>query len=59
MKAKKIIGATMALVGMTMAVCVADGSSHEILARFAGVALLATGAYIAKLFDFQQKGGVK
>lgn len=49
----------MALVGMTMAVCVADGSSHEILARFAGVALLATGAYIAKLFDFQQKGGVK
>ena len=55
MKARNIIGGTLALFGLTAAVCIQDGSSYEILIRFVGVAMFASGAFIAKAFDFQNK----
>lgn len=55
MKVRRIIGGTIALVGLTAAVSIQDGSSYEILIRFVGIAILAAGAYIAKAFDFQDR----
>lgn len=55
MKARNIIGETLALIGLNAAVCIQDGSNHEILIRIAGIAMLTAGAFIAKAFDFQNK----
>lgn len=54
MKARKYIGGFIAIVGLTAAVSVCDGSAHEFLIRGIGVAMFAIGAFIGKFFDFQQ-----
>ena len=53
MKARKIICGFIAIIGMTAAVSVADGSAHEMLIRGIGVAMFAIGAFVGKFFDFQ------
>ena len=53
MKARRIIGGTIALLGLTAAVSIQDRSSYEILIRSVGALMFAAGAYIAKAFDFQ------
>ena len=53
MKARKYIGAAIAIVGMTAAVSVADGSAGEMIIRIGGTALLAFGLWLGKFFDFQ------
>lgn len=55
MKTRNIIGGSLAIIGITAAICVADGSAYELAIRFGGVALFAIGAFIAKDFDFQQE----
>ena len=54
MKARKYIGAAIAIIGMTVAISVCNGSAHEMLVRGIGVALFAIGAFIGKFFDFQK-----
>ena len=39
MKTRKTIGAVLAIVGLFIAVCTKDGSSHELACRFFGIAL--------------------
>lgn len=57
---KEITGVALAIVGLFLAVCTADGSNQEICLRLAGVALFAIGAYMARVFDFQiEKGGAE
>ena len=46
MKARKIIGGFIAIIGITAAVSVCDGSAHEMLIRGIGVAMFAIGAFI-------------
>ena len=53
MNIKKMIGTVMMLVGLTLAICTADNSNHELALRFIGVAMLAIGAYLAEAYDFQ------
>lgn len=53
---KKTIGWVLAMTGLALAVCTADGSSHEIVTRLAGVAAFAIGAWLAEAYDFQSKG---
>lgn len=53
MKAKQIIGAIIAIIGIFAAVCVTDESNYEMAIRFGGIAMFAIGAYMAKAFDFQ------
>ena len=53
MKARKYIGAAIAIIGITAAVSVCDGSAHEMLIRGIGVAMFAIGAFVGKFFDFQ------
>lgn len=55
MKVRRIIGGTIALVGLTAAVSIRDGSSYEVLIRLMGISMLAAGALIAKAFDFQDR----
>lgn len=52
---KKTIGAIMAFVGLTVAICTMDGSTHEPLVRSMGVAAFAIGAWLAEAYDFQDK----
>lgn len=54
MKARKIIGGFIAIIGMTAAISVCNGSAHEMLIRGIGVALFAIGAFVGKFFDFQK-----
>ncbi|MBQ3991475.1 MAG: hypothetical protein II630_11515 [Bacteroidales bacterium] len=53
MKVRQIVGGFIAIVGITAAVSVCDGSAHEMLIRGIGVALFAIGAFVGKFFDFQ------
>ena len=53
MKVRQIVGGFIAIVGITAAVSVCDGSAHEMLIRGIGVALFAIGAFVDKFFDFQ------
>lgn len=53
MKARKIIGGTVAIIGLVAAVSVTDGSAHEMFVRGIGVALFAIGAFVGKFFDFK------
>jgi hypothetical protein len=55
MKARKIIGGFIAIIGITAAVSVCDGSAHEMLVRGIGIALFAIGAFIGRFFDFQKE----
>lgn len=55
MKARKYIGAAIAIIGTAAAVSVADGSAGEMIIRGAGVALFVIGAFVGKFFDFQNK----
>ena len=54
MKARKYIGAAIAIIGITAAVSVCDGSEYEMLVRGIGIAMFAIGAFIGKFFDFQK-----
>ena len=54
MKARKIIGSFIAIIGMVAAVSVCDGSAHEMLVRGIGVAMFAIGAFIGRFFDSQK-----
>ena len=45
-KFRKIFGATIAIMGILVAVCLTDGSSHEIAIRGAGVAAFLAGVCI-------------
>lgn len=51
---KKTICAIVAIVGITAAGCVADGSAYEIEIRMAGVAMLAVGCWCGGFFYFQE-----
>ena len=53
MKARKYIGAAIAIIGMTAAISVCNGTAHEMLIRGIGVAMFAIGAFVGKFFDFQ------
>ena len=53
MNVRQIVGGFIAIVGITAAVSVCDGSAHEMLIRGIGVALFAIGAFVGKFFDFQ------
>lgn len=55
MNIKKTIGTVMMLAGLTLAICTADNSNHELALRFIGVAMLAIGAWLAEAYDFQDK----
>ena len=44
MKTRKFIGGFIAIIGITAAVSVCDGSAHEMLVRGIGVALFAIGS---------------
>lgn len=54
MKGKKILGSALAIAGLILAVCTADGSAYELALRFMGVVALGIGAYMERLFDFQK-----
>jgi len=58
MKALKIIGETLMVAGIFLAIATADGSQHEMAIRATGVGLLFIGGLLARAFDFQ-KGGLK
>ena len=45
-KARKIIGAVLAIAGVFTAVCLVDGSSHEIAIRFGGLLAFVAGVLI-------------
>lgn len=55
MKTRNIIGGIIATIGIMVAICTNDGSSHEILIRGIGLALFFVGAYTAKAFYFQNE----
>lgn len=46
-KALSIIGTTIAIIGVFVAVCLKDGSNHEIAIRLGGLAAFVVGALIA------------
>lgn len=56
-KFKKNIGLVLTILGMFLAIGIADGSNYEILLRLGGVVLFTLGAYFAQMFDFQLGGG--
>ena len=45
-KARKIIGAVLAIAGIFTAVCLVDGSCHEITIRFGGLLAFVAGILI-------------
>ena len=51
MKTRKLIGGFIAIVGVTAAVSVCDGSACEMLIRGIGVAMTFTGMFIGKFFQ--------
>ena len=51
MKARTIIGAALLIAGLFIACCVKDGSSHELIIRFSGIALVVTGGMTGRIFD--------
>lgn len=55
MKAKKIIGGAIAIIGLMAAVSVCDGSAHEMAVRTVGTAMFVVGCLIAKVFVFQKQ----
>lgn len=55
MKTKNLIGGLIVAIGMLMAIGLVDNSNNEMTIRFAGIAVIVVGAYIAEAFDFQTK----
>lgn len=55
MKARKLVGGVIAIIGVAAAVSVADGNAHETLVRAIGVAMFFIGTFTAKAFDFQNE----
>ena len=55
MKPRHFIGGFIAIVGVTAAVSVCDGSAYETLIRSIGVSMALCGALIAKVFNIQNK----
>ncbi len=51
MRARRTVGAAILIMGLFLAVCTRDGSSHELAARFTGVAMTAAGAGIGGYFQ--------
>lgn len=49
------VGAAVIIAGLVLAVCTADGSAWEIPARLAGVGMVGTGAWMRRLFDWQER----
>jgi hypothetical protein len=47
MKARHFIGGFLAIVGVTAAVSVCDGSAYEMLIRGIGASMLLIGAFVA------------
>ena len=54
MKTRQFIGGFIAIIGMTAAVSVCDGSAHEMLIRGIGIAMFVIGAFVGKFFTFQR-----
>lgn len=52
---RQTIGIIIVAVGMFVAVCTADGSKHEILLRLSGVAAMAAGVIIGRLWEYENK----
>ena len=59
MKTLKVIGTVMMLAGMCLMLTTVDGSKTQIAQMLIGLALFGGGAFMAKAFDFQQKGAAK
>ena len=59
MKTLKVIGTVKMLAGMFLLLTTVDGSDTQIKQALAGLAAFAIGAFMAKAFDFQQKGAAK
>lgn len=55
MKPRHFLGGFIAIVGVTAAVSVCDGSAYETLIRSIGVAMSLSGALVAKVFAFQNR----
>lgn len=55
MKARHFIGGFLAIVGVTAAVSVCDGSAYEMLIRGIGVGMALCGALIAQVFSVQKR----
>lgn len=55
MKARKLVGGLIAVIGVAAAVSVAEGNAHETLVRAIGVAMFIIGTFTAKAFDFQNE----
>ena len=51
MKARQFIGGFLAIIGVTAAVSVCDGSAYETLIRGIGVAMAFTGVLLGKFFS--------
>ncbi len=56
MKTLKTIGTVMMLAGMGLMLTSVDDSETQIAQILIGLAAFATGAFLAKAYDFQQKG---
>ena len=55
-KFKEYLGFAMVIIGLFLTIATVDGSDLEILLRILGVVMVALGAYMAQLFDFQSGG---
>lgn len=51
---RQTIGIIIVAVGMFVAVCTTDGSKHEILLRLSGVAAMAAGVIIGRLWKYEK-----
>jgi len=58
MKTLKVIGESLMVAGIAIAIATKDGIDYELAYRASGVALLFIGGLMAKAFDFQ-KGDAK
>jgi hypothetical protein len=52
---KKKFGSFLSVIGLTYAICTADGIPFELLHRLIGVVVFAFGAWLAEAYDFQDK----
>lgn len=59
MKTLKVIGTVMMLAGMFLLLTTVDGTDTQIAQMLIGLAAFGGGAFLAKAYDFQQKGAAK
>lgn len=50
MERREIIGCAMVAIGMMVTVGIVDGSSHELLLRLGGIAIVVAGGFVGRLF---------